>query len=98
LRNHGFIYAGDGWRLAPAYDVNVNPGTAQHALAIDRRDHTGDVQLALSTGAFYGLDDAAAHAILERVQSVLGTWREKARRLKLSRSDLAVLEPVFEAS
>jgi serine/threonine-protein kinase HipA len=96
LRNHGFIYAGDGWRLAPAYDVNVNFGTTQHALAIDRRDHTGDVQLALSMASFYGLDDAAAHVIVTRVQSVLGTWHEKAKRLKLSRSDIALLEPVFD--
>ncbi|MDO8539393.1 MAG: type II toxin-antitoxin system HipA family toxin [Opitutaceae bacterium] len=98
LRNHGFIYSGDGWRLAPSYDVNVNPGATQHALAIDGRDHTGDVQLALDTAGFYGLDAAAANEILARVRSVLATWREKARRLALSRGDIALIEPVLDAS
>lgn len=98
LRNHGFIYSGDGWRLAPSYDVNVNLGPTQHALAIDGRDYTGDVQLALSTAAFYGLDDAAANEILARVRSVLGRWREQARRLELSRGDIALIEPVLDTS
>ncbi len=98
LRNHGFIYVGDGWRLAPAYDVNINPGATQHALAIDGTDHAGDLQLALSTAASYGLDDAAANEILARVRSVLGTWREKARRVDLSRGEIALIEPVLDAS
>lgn len=95
LRNHGFIYSGGGWRIAPSYDVNVNPSGTQHALAIDERDHTGDVQLALESAAFYGLDAAAANAILAHVRTVLGTWREKASRLNLGRADLALLEQVL---
>jgi serine/threonine-protein kinase HipA len=98
LRNHGFIYTGGGWRLAPAYDVNLNPGATQHALAIDGRDQTGDVQLALSTATIYGLDAAAANKVHARVRAVLGTWREKARRLELTRSDIALLEPVLDGS
>ena len=83
LRNHGFIYTGGGWRLAPAYDVNLNPGGTQHALAIDERDHTGDVRLALDSAGFYGLDADTANQILARVRIVLGTWRDKAHRLDL---------------
>lgn len=95
LRNHGFIYDGGGWRLAPAYDVNINPGGTEHALAVDERNHLGDVQLALDTAEFYGIDGAAANAILSRLRSVLATWREKAGRLELSRGDMALVEPVF---
>lgn len=98
LRNHGFIYSGAGWRLAPAYDVNLNPGGTQHALAINERDHTGDVQLALDSAAVYRLDGTAANEILARVRSVLGTWREKAHRLELSRDDVGIIEPVLGTS
>lgn len=95
LRNHGFIYTGNGWRLAPSYDVNLNPGGTLHALAIDERDHTGDVQLALDSAGFYGLDAATANEILARVRSVLGTWREKADRLGVSPRDIGLIEPIL---
>lgn len=98
MRNHGFIYSPGGWRLAPAYEVNVNPGGTQHALAIDERDHTGDVQLALDTSGLYGLKAEAVNAVPARVRSVIGTWRAKGRQLKLSRSDLAFVEPVLDVS
>ena len=35
LRNHGFIMESDGWRLAPAYDLNANVERTAHTLAID---------------------------------------------------------------
>lgn len=98
LRNHGFIYSTGGWRVAPAYDVNLNPGGTQHALAIDERDHTGDVQLALDTAAHYGLDTPTANQILARVRTVLATWRDKARRLELSRDDTALVEAALGAT
>ena len=96
LRNHGFIYAGDGWRLAPSYDVNLNPGGTQHALAIDEHDHTGDLQLALSTATAYGLNAAAANEILAHVRSVLGMWHAVAKSLELTRADIALIKPVLQ--
>ena len=38
LRNHGFILAPDGWRLAPAFDLNPNIERSHHQLAIDSND------------------------------------------------------------
>lgn len=98
LRNHGFIYSGDGWRLAPAYDVNLNPGGTQHALAIDEHDHSGDLQLALSTASAYGLNAATANEILAHVRSVLGTWHAAAKSLELTRADIALIKPVLQHS
>ena len=32
LKNHGFLYAGDGaWRLSPAFDINPNPDSQRRA-------------------------------------------------------------------
>ena len=31
LKNHGFLYAGDGaWFLSPAFDINPNPDGSMH--------------------------------------------------------------------
>ena len=35
LRNHGFLLTKNGWRLAPAFDVNPNADKAEHVLDLD---------------------------------------------------------------
>ena len=45
LRNHGFLRTGDGWRLAPAFDLNPMPEKPEHELAIDAAVHAGDIDL-----------------------------------------------------
>ena len=50
LRNHGFLYAGpDGWRLAPAYDLNPVPTDIKPRVlttAIDLEDGTASLERA----------------------------------------------------
>ena len=46
LRNHGFLRDPNGWRLAPAYDLNPMPTDVKpriHALAIDEFDGTASL-------------------------------------------------------
>jgi serine/threonine-protein kinase HipA len=95
LRNHGFILAGDGWRLAPAYDLNPNPDKAHHQLAIDTNDPTPDVNLALATAEFYGLRLRDARDILQRVKTAVGRWRAIAAELRLPRSEIELLASAF---
>ena len=49
LRNHGFVRLPEGWRLAPAYDLNPAREMAQHSLAIDGRTTTPSLTAALAT-------------------------------------------------
>lgn len=95
FRNHGFILDTDGWRLAPAYDVNPNIEKATHTLAIDESDPTPDAGLALTTASYYGLTAKEAVKILKRVQATLATWRTKASALHLPREEIDQLAGAF---
>ena len=98
LRNHGFILAEDGWRLSPAFDLNPNVDRASHQLAIDTGDATPDVELALSTAEFYGLDDNEAARILERVRAAVRDWRSVASSNRLPRAETELMAQAFAAA
>ncbi len=98
LRNHGFILAADGWRLAPAYDLNPNIDKAQHQLAIDATDPTPDLNLALATAAFYDLTAAAGAAIVQRLQQTVGNWAAVAATHRLPRAEIELLAQAFPAA
>ncbi len=98
LRNHGFILEPDGWRLAPAYDVNPNVEKRDHALAIDATDTTGDVSLALATAKLYGLKAADASRILKSVEQAVRSWRVQAKALGLPRSEIELMAAAFRAT
>jgi serine/threonine-protein kinase HipA len=95
LRNHGFILSTDGWRLAPAYDLNPNIERTYHQLAIDSTDPTPDVALALATAEFYDLTNAQAGKILKRVKSAVSQWRNVATKNRLPRAEIELLAQAF---
>ncbi len=95
LRNHGFIMQSDGWRLAPAYDVNPSVAKSVHALCIDDRDASPDLRLALSTARFYSLKPAEASRIAAAVREVVAGWRKQAIAMKIPRSEIELMEPAF---
>ena len=88
LRNHGFLYAGpDGWRLAPAYDLNPVPVDIKPRIlstAIDLDDGTASIDLALSVASYFELDDDVARQIVSEVQAVVASWRGVARTVGLA--------------
>lgn len=95
LRNHGFILEADGWRLAPAYDLNANVERRVHTLAIDERDPTPDPALLLATAPYYGLKAPEAETILARVRQVVATWGQVAQRLQLPRDETQLMAAAF---
>lgn len=100
LRNHGFLYAGpDGWRLAPAYDLNPVPVDIKPRIlttAIDLDDATASLELARSVADYFLLNDAEARAIIAEVGRAVSTWREEAAALGLSRSEIDRMASAFE--
>ena len=96
LRNHGFIRQPNGWRLAPAYDMNPSTKKDCHILAIDDASTEPDLDTVLSTAELYRVTPAQAQEDLKRLQKVLSTWRQKAKRLCLSAEDQAELETCFQ--
>ena len=91
LRNHGFIRTPHGWRLAPAFDLNPMPEIPEHALAIDDADHTGDIDLVMSTAAFYRLSEQRASDIADEVMTAVKAWETPARRVGLGPVEMDTL-------
>lgn len=96
LRNHGFILEADGWRLAPAYDLNASIERRAHTLAIDEKDPTPDPGLLLATASYYGLRPADAEAILGQVRQAVSGWTAAARRLVLPRDETELMAAAFD--
>lgn len=100
LRNHGFLYDGsDGWRLAPAYDLNPVPVDIKPrvlATAIDTDDNTASLDLAMSVVEYFELDNARAIEIAREVGQAVSTWRETAARTGLTSGQIDRMESAFE--
>lgn len=97
LRNHGFILGAQGWRLAPAFDMNPHIDKGEHVLNIDDVDNRPSLHGVLATAAFYGLSDAQGRAIIEDIARVVDDWPHAAKRQGLSRADMALTESAFSA-
>lgn len=100
LRNHGFLYHhANGWRLAPAFDLNPVPLDIKPRIlttAIDEDDGTASIELALETASHYGLKPNHARTILREVGSVVSMWRETASGVGLSKSEIERMASAFE--
>jgi serine/threonine-protein kinase HipA len=100
LRNHGFLYDGpDGWRLAPAYDLNPVPVDIKPrvlATAIDLDDSTASMDLALDVAAYFELEDAEARKIAREVGQTVSGWRKVATRIGLASGQIDRMASAFE--
>jgi serine/threonine-protein kinase HipA len=97
LRNHGFILARTGWRLAPAFDVNPNIDKAEHVLSIDDSDNRPALDTVVASAAFYGLTPERAKIVVEEVASAVDGWRDEARKAGISAADIALTRTAFSA-
>lgn len=96
LRNHGFLRAGDGWRLSPAFDVNPNPDKDHHVLAIDDRDPSPDSGLLLATAEYYRLSRKAADEVIAQVRAAVREWESRARALGARPNEIARMQAVID--
>lgn len=100
LRNHGFLYAGrDGWRLAPAYDLNPVPVDIKPRIlttAIDTDDTTASLDLALGVAPYFELDEADTRRIVAEVGQAARCWREEGSRLGIAQRQLERMASAFE--
>lgn len=97
LRNHGFIREANGWRLAPAFDLNPSTKKDTHVLALDDAGTEPDLDVVLGTAEFYKVTPQQAKEELGRLRLVLGPWQNKAKQLGLSAEDRAELDACFQA-
>jgi len=96
LRNHGFLRAANGWRLAPAFDLNPASEKADHALALDDAIREPDLAVVRPTAGLYQLSPGRAAAIEDEVRAGLSSWRNAARRVGISEDEIGLLASTLD--
>ncbi|MGQ0815990.1 MAG: type II toxin-antitoxin system HipA family toxin [Gemmatimonadota bacterium] len=101
LRNHAFVYVGrDGWRLAPAYDINpvptdIKPRMLSTSIAEDY-DLTASLELALEVAEHFGLKPAGAQALIGEVHRSVKEWRNVAMTFGVKGQEIERMSTAFE--
>lgn len=95
LRNHGFIRSPDGWRLAPAFDMNPSFRKYEHVLSLDLYNRQPDLEVVLATADYYRLEIGRARKIVNEVCKVVDEWKVRARKLGLTLQECAEAEHLF---
>ena len=98
LRNHGFLLTPNGWRLAPAFDLNPNTDRADHVLNIDESDNRGTLASVIETSEYYLDSKDRGRAIVAEVLHETRRWRELAHQLKIARADIELTAAAFGES
>lgn len=88
LRNHGFLYTDTGWTLSPAFDINANETGTGLKLNINEEDNALDIDLVMSTSAYYLISDEQAEKIKDEVIKAVGEWRKVAAKYKIAPSEI----------
>ena len=95
LRNHGFILTDQGWILSPAYDINPSIDKDGLALNIDLENNALDLDLAVSVGMYFRLDDNQMKKIIHEVLTAIASWKEVANTLGIPRSEQELMAKAF---
>lgn len=100
LRNHGFLWSGQGgWLLSPAYDLNPTPVDVKARILttnIDLDEGTCSVELLQDTAEFFALGARQARAIIREVAEVSRTWRAVAEEVSARRAEITRMASAFE--
>lgn len=100
LRNHGFLYEGQGgWRLSPAYDLNPMPVDIKPRVlstAINEEDTTASLPLAMEVAGYFELDAARAKSIAREVGKSATKWRDAASIQGLGKAETERMASAFE--
>ncbi len=100
LKNHGFVYAGEGqWSLSQLFDVNPQP--ERHRLLktaiIEGEPFAASIALALEAAVFFNLDaDEARELARAMARQIKDSWKDIMRNHGVTGTDLRSLEPAFE--
>lgn len=96
LRNHGFLRSRQGWRLAPAFDINPSPQKLEHALALDGDLRIPELPIVRATAPFYRLSPSCADNVIVEVAAAVSRWQSVALDADVSRDEIESLAAAFE--
>jgi len=95
LRNHGFLLMSQGWRLAPAYDLNPIPYGHGLRLNVSETSNALDLDLARSVAPYFRLKPDQADTILAQVLGAVRTWPQEAEAHQVSREEQQRMSRAF---
>ncbi|HUG66922.1 MAG TPA: type II toxin-antitoxin system HipA family toxin [Pirellulaceae bacterium] len=95
LRNHGFLLAGEGWKLSPAYDINPDCYGNGLNLNISDTDNSQSLDLAREVAEFFRLDQSEADQIIDQVRDAASRWRDEATNMDIPRHEQQMMESAF---
>lgn len=99
LKNHGFLYVGNGqWRLSPVFDVNPAPDRNPHleTAIMEGGAHDRSVDLALEASPFFEIAEAdARQTIRDMAHKIADGWRDALREVGVSGTLARDYEPAF---
>ncbi len=100
LRNHGFLWSGQGgWILSPAYDLNPTPVDVKARILstnIDLDEGTCSVELLQETAENFGLGTRQARTIIREVAEATRTWQAVAAEVGAKRAEITRMASAFE--
>ncbi len=98
LRNHGFLRVSQGWRLAPAYDLN--PTTQPFIQRVHQLVFNQSVKPSLDTclelADYFALNQSVTDLALQKIGESLGNWQLTAKRHQLRSDEIKRMAPSFE--
>ena len=100
LKNHGFLYEGDGrWVLAPAFDINPQPErhrTLKTGIS-EEYGRAASIGAAVDAAPWFDLTEDRARANLQRILDVIERqWTAHCRAAGMSSQEIAACRPAFE--
>ena len=98
LRNHGFLWRGDGWVLSPLYDVVPRPSVATERnlhLNIGTDGRNATLTNAMSRHAMFGLNRKTALAVVDGVWRVVRQWKMYFERWNVPSRDIELVAGAF---
>ena len=101
LRNHGFLWDGNGWRLSPAYDILPYPQVSLDrdlAIAVGRDGRRATLRNAFSEIASFGLSRSQAIPMALAMQKTMkATWEDTFRSTGFTEAELERVRTCFIA-
>lgn len=100
LRNHGFLWQGQGgWKLSPAYDLNPMPTDLKARILstnISLDEATCSIDLAVEQAGLFGMSQAQGKIIAAEVAAAVKSWRDVAAAVGQSQRQIDRMESAFE--
>lgn len=99
MRNHGFLRERNGWRLAPAFDINpfYKLGTLESTPVSPEDDPSNrDIRLLLKNHDAFRLTELAASDIITEVEAATADWREVALSFGIAPEALDTMSDAFD--